>query len=303
MSATDGKTGESGRLFLEDRRRSARVLLLSLLAAVLAATAGCASAPPYRTHPELPRRKSGIAAVGVLPPSITMFEEQARFGLNEAIPHDEWSSAAVDAVARAFAEEMAADHVPLVPIPAEDPEAKEFVAIYSAVEFSILRHAFEKNTGEILPREPFPEQIRTLDYSLGPVAELMDRHHVDAVWIVRGFNLLPTTGATVKHGVDITLSILSALGGIVVPVIDLQKIQLRVALVDRTGSILYYGVADDRTASPDAEPPIQASPADGGPVPVSPEEPTYPPVDLRDPRAARHYLQAALSAYRGAAAP
>ncbi len=303
MRATDGKTGASPRAFSNDWRQSSRVLLLALLAAVLAPMVGCASARPYKTHPELPRRKSGIAAVGVLPPAIRMFEEQAKFGLNEAVPHDDWSSAADQAVARAFAEEMAADRVPLVPIGADDLEAKELVELYNAVEFSLLRHAFEKNTGEMLPREPFPEQVRILDYSVGPAAEFMDRHHIDALWIVRGFNLLPTTGARVMHGVDVALSVLSALGGVAVPVIDLQKIQLRVALIDRSGTVLYYGVADDRTARPPAGPPAEPVSRSGDSVSDSAGEPSFPDVDLRDPRAARHYLQAALSGYRAKGAP
>jgi hypothetical protein len=232
-----------------------------------------------------------------------MFEEQAKFGLNGVVPHDDWSSAADQAVAGAFAEVMAADRVPLVPIGTDELEAKELVELYNAVEFSLLRHAFEKNTGELLPREPFPEQVRTLDYSLGPAAEFMDRHHVDALWVVRGFNLLPTTGATVKHGVDVALAVLAALGGVAVPVIDLQKIQLRVALIDKTGSILYYGVADDRTARPPAGPPAEPAPTSGDSLSDSAREPSFPDVDLRDPRAARHYLQAALSGYRAKGAP
>jgi len=303
MRGTGWRPGESSRAFPNDSRRTARFLLLALLAALLAATAGCAYGPSYRTHPELPRRKSGIAAVGVMPPAIRMFEEQAKFGLNEVVPHDDWSSAADQAIARAFAEEMAADRVPLVPIGADDLEAKEVVELYNAVEFSILRHAFEKNTGEMLPREPFPEQVRTLDYSLGPAVEFMDRRHIDALWIVRGFNLLPTTGATVKHGVDVALAVLAALGGVVVPVIDLQKIQLRVALIDKTGSILYYGVADDRTARPPASPPAEPVPTSGDSLSDSAGEPSFPDVDLRDPRAARHYLQSALSGYRAKGAP
>jgi hypothetical protein len=210
---------------------------------------------------------------------------------------------AKEAIAKAFAEEMAADRVSLVPIGTDDLEEKEFLEIYNAVEFSILRHAFEKNTGEILQREPFPEQVRALDYSVGPAAELMDRHHVDAIWMVHGYNLLPTTGARAKHGVEIFLSVLSALGGVAVPDIQLQKIQLRVALVDRNGSILYFGVADDRTALPLEEPPVEAVPADGSPTIVTTGEATHLHVDLRDPRAARHYLQAALAGYREKAAP
>ena len=281
----------------------ARVLLLALLAVAPVVTAGCASAPSYRTHPELPQRKPGIAAVGVLPPVIRMFEEQARFSLNEAVPHDEWSKAADEAVAKAFAAEMASDRVPLVPIATDGLEENDLAELYSAVEFSILRHGFEKQTGEMLPREPFPEQVRSLDYSLGPAAELMDRHHVDAVWIVSGFNLLPTAGAKAKRGLDTFLTILSALGGVGVPNIQLQKIQLRVALVGRNGGILYFGVADYRTPAPGAQPPLEAAPTDGNPAPGAVGEATYAAIDLRDPRAARHYLRAALAGYREKAAP
>jgi hypothetical protein len=62
-------------------------------------------------------------------------------------------------------------------------------------------------------------------------------------------------------------------------------------------------VADDRTAPPGAEPPREATPAGGNPSPVAGGEATYVDVDLRDPRAARHYLQAALSGYRAKGAP
>lgn len=205
MRTTEGTSRASSGVVPDNRWRSARVLLLALLVAAPTAMTGCVPGPGYQTHPELPRRRSGIAAVGFLPPKIEMFEEQAGFGANKTVPHDEWSAPADEAIAKAFAEEMAADRVPLVPIPVDEVEAQELVALYNAVEFSILRHAFEKNTGEMLPREPFAEQVRTLDYSLGPAAEFMDRHHVDALWIVRGFNLVPTTGARVKRGVDITL--------------------------------------------------------------------------------------------------
>lgn len=273
----------------------AGALLRALLAAAVAAMTGCATAPPVLTHPELPQKRDRIAVVGVLPPTIRMFEEQARLGMNEAVPRDEWSSAATDVVARAFADEMAADGVGLVPIGVDDPDASELAELYNAVEFSILRHAFEKNTGELVPREPFPEKLRAPDYSLGPAVEFMERHHVDAVWFVGGFNLLPTTGAKVKHGVDVFFAVLGALGGVAVPVLDLQKIQIRAALVDRTGTILYFGIADDRTAKPGAEPPAEAA--------ATEQEPTFPHVDLRDPRAARHYLRAALSGYRAKAPP
>jgi hypothetical protein len=284
-------------------RAPARVLRFLLSLALLAAAAGCASTPPARMRSGLAQQKAGIASVGVLPPMIGMFEEQARFGLNAAVPQNEWSRAADDAVARVFAEEMAADHVSVVPIGTDDPEAREFAALYNAVDFSIQRHAFEKNTGEMLPREPFDEQVGDLRYSLGPAAGLLERRGVDAVWIVRGFNLLPTPGARVKRGVDVALTVLAALGGVVVPDIHLQRIQLRVALIDANGRILYYGIADDRTEAPGVGPPEPQAAADGTASSSGAEESPPVPVDLRDPRAARHYLRAALAEYRAQVAP
>jgi hypothetical protein len=255
------------------------VLRLSLLAAVLTAVAGCASVPLHRTHPELPQRKGDIITVGFLPPVITVFEEQAQFGLNKLVLHPEWSPSAEEAVSRALAEEMTVDQIPLVPISADDHEVKDLVDLYAAVEFSIQRHAWEKESGRFPPREPFPEKVRSFDYSLGPAREVMERYQVDAVWVVRGFNLLPTTGARIKDGIEIALAILSGVGG----ARTYKKIELRVALVDRIGSVLYYGTTNDWVGRP--------------------EEQTYLGVDLRDPRVARHYINAALKEYRMEASP
>lgn len=221
-----------------------------------------------------------------------MAEERAQFGINKVVEQDPWSSAAMATVSQAFAEEMAADHIPLVPVNADDLEVKELSDLYNAVEFSMRVHAWENQAGSILPQEPFPEKVSTFDYSVGPANELMERYQVDALWIVRGFNLLPTTGASVKDGVEVLLAVLSAIGGVPVPVMTLKKIELRVVLVDKTGSILYYGVADDTTAAPTGETSDEAAPEGG----------STPPVDLRDPRAAHHYLKTALSKYRAAAA-
>lgn len=288
---------------VHDRRCRAslvrRLLSSALLAAVLAAATGCASVPSFRTHSDLPQRKSGIRSVGLLPPVIILSEEQARFGLNKLVHQVLWSDAAVDAVSRAFSAEMAADRIPLVQLSTDDPAVKELAELYTAVELSIQKHAWETRSGEMPPREPFPEKVRVLDYSLGPVRELMERHHVDAVWFVRGFNLLPTAGTRVKEGVEVLLSIVAAMGGAPVPVMQLKKIELRAALIDWSGSVLYYGVADEeRGGQPVDE--VTAAYAPEGEVPASAmtADRAYLAVDLRDPQVARHYLRAALKGYR-----
>jgi hypothetical protein len=179
---------------------------------------------------------------------------------------------------------------------------KDLLALYNAVELSIQRHAWEKRSGEMVPRETFPEKVRTFDYSLGPAREIMERYNVDAVWIVRGFNLLPTTGTRVKEGVEVLLTVMAALGGAPMPLIQYKKVELRVALVDRTGSVLYFGVADEeRAGQPSGELPGESAAA--GDAPAGTAERAHLAVDLRDLQVARYYLKAALSQFRTGAAP
>jgi hypothetical protein len=297
FEARRGTTMSRGK-YLDHDRRTASYGLFCLVTALLMVIAGCASVPSYRANAALPQRKGGIKKVGLLPPVIAVSEEQPRFGLNKLVYQVLWSNAAVEAVSRTFSEEMAAEHVSLVPISAGDAEAKDLADLYNAVEFSIQRHAWEKKSGEFVPREPFPEKVRSFDYSLGPAAEFMDRFGVDAVWIVRGFNLLPTTGARAKEGAEVLLSILAALGGHAAPVIQYKRVELRVALVDRNGTILYFGVADEGAGSPAEERPARAASMRGPLEPPGPEENMYLAVDLRDPRVARYFIRAALSGYR-----
>ncbi len=275
------------RLRPDPSRRPSRVSFLAASAALVVAAAGCASIPATRTHPELPQRKAGIRTVGILPPVIKMAQERAQFGLNKVVPNDAWSSVAGEAVSRAFTEEMAADGITVLPVGTDDSEVSELSDLYNAVEFSIRVHSWENQAGSFLPQEPFPEKVRALDYAVGPAGEVMERHHVDAFGMVRGFNLLPTAGASAKDGAEIALAVLAAIGGVPVPVMTLKKIELRVVLIDRAGSVLYYGVADDHTAAPSDE-----GESGGG---------SPPPVDLRDARAARRYVRAALAKYRAGA--
>lgn len=274
-----------------------------MLMLVLAAAAGCAAAPSYRASSGFPRRSGGIRTVGLLPPVIAMFEEQARFGMNKLVPQDSWSLTAAEVVSRVFAEEASAGCVSLVAIGTEDPEAKELDELYNAVDFSIGRHAWEKRSEEMPPREPFPEKVRAFDWSLGPAVEFMERHDVDAVWIVRGYNGLPTTGARVKEAVEFVLGVLAAAGGGGGPNLAFRRIELRAALVDRTGSVLYYGVADERAGFPAEERARETASAGDAPGSGPMEERTTLAVDLRDPRVVRHYVKAALSGYRPKGAP
>lgn len=253
-----------------------RICILAVIMVVLTALAGCTPVPRrYKSHPELSQRKGDIRTIGLLPPVINMYEEQYKRML---VPHEEWSSAAVEAVTKALAAEMTANGLRLVMITTDDPELKEVAALYSAVDNSIQL-------------EPLPKEVHTFDYSMGPLQGAMDRYKVDAVWIVRGFNLLPTAGVKLGEGLGLMLSILS-MGSINSgPALWPQRFRLSLALVDKNGRVLYYGIADEHGAGwPIQEPLGEAAPAKGE-------------IDLRDPQMAQQCIKAALSGYSGEAMP
>lgn len=285
--------GSNGPIGPRDRRSVVSIRIACLLAAVVATAAGCAS-PLYRTHPDLPARTNAIRAAGLLPPAIAMYEEQFRFKL---VPHGEWAPAAATAVRDALVAEMTAAGFPVAPIDAGDPELVEMAELFGAVDFSIERHAYDDGW-----KETFPGKARALDYALGPAAETMERHRVDAVWFVAGFNLLPTTGTRIADAVDVLLSIVSAAGGGPGVSTNLVKLELRAALVDKSGTVLFHCVlrqpdvgrarqGEGRADSANAESGVGPPAGDGS-----------LPDDIRDPRVARLWAKAVLSEYRKAAA-
>ncbi len=267
----------------DDHRTAFSFRMACLLAVLMTAAVGCASAPLYRTHPELQQRKGAIRTVGLLPPTITMYEEQYRFKL---IPHDEWAPEAAEAVRKAFIDEMAAIRVPLVVISGEDRELNDIAGLFSAVDFSITRHVY----GITGRADTFPEKVRYFDYSLGPVQEMMERHSVDALWFVSGFNLFPTKGTQAADTAGVLLEILSGMGGHPVPALRLRKIELRAALVDKSGTIFFYCKLGEENVPLVGQSTDQA--AEEAPLKK----------DFRDARTARQYIRALLTEYRKAVA-
>jgi hypothetical protein len=226
-----------------------------------------------------------------------MYEEQARFKL---VPHDEWSREATEAVRKAFLDETAAVRMPLKVINGEDRELDDMLDLFSAVDFSIRRHVYSRGFGSV-GDEPFPEKAPSFDYSLGPAREMMERHRVDAVWIVTGFNLLPTAGAKLGDAVTVLLSILSGLGGAPVPALVLIKVELRAALVDKEGTILFYCKLNEEDLPPAAQNPGQFNISEGANTSRAAEEGPLEK-DIRNPKTARQYIRALLSEYRKAVA-
>ncbi len=72
----------------------------------------------------------------------------------------------------------------------------------------------------------------------------------------------------------------------------LKKIELRAALVDRSGDVLFYTILDESNVR-QSEPPRQSEVLKGSPDPAPKGSP-----DIRDPKHAKRYIRALLTEYR-----
>jgi hypothetical protein len=270
------------------------VRTICVLAAVAATAAGCAS-PLYRTHPDLSPRKSTIRNAGLLPPAIAMYEEQYRFKL---VPREEWSREATDAVRKAFIEEMTAAGFPVAAIDGGDRELSEAADLFGAVDFSIGRHVYEDAL-----KETFPEKVRVFDYSLGAAGETMERHRVDAVWFVTGTNLLPTVGTQIADAIEVLMAIAGGIGRVPTFSSSLMKLEFRAALVDKSGTVLFYCRVSETDLWQAAQDRDRVDPSRTREGPVPEGDDAFVRDDIRDPRIARRCVRALISEFRKATVP
>jgi hypothetical protein len=126
---------------------------------------------------------------------------------------------------------------------------EDVTALYRAVSYSIVEHTYK--------RFPFQTKLENFDYSLGPVDDVLKRSRADALVIVYGIDQISTTGRKALRGVGLVLG--SVTGQ---PVVSSGTTALNIALVDRSGAVLWYNIAGQ----------------DGG-------------YDLRDPASARAFVQ------------
>lgn len=269
------------RSLQHDRILVVRILVV-LGAAVALATASCTS-PPALSRRDLPERSTAIVDVELLPPLVTLYEEQLEFEyvatIRKVSANGPWTGAAAEALRVAFREELGSVGQRLRE-GAVDPADRDDVAdLYGAVDFSMRRHAFDEMD------EAFPERSRELDYSLGPIAA-RPGEQLDACWVVAGAELLPTIGVKVADTVDFVLEVVAAVGGKPVISSRLEPLDLRAALVDRDGTVLFACIVRSDHVSPPAGSEDVGSGAPG---------------DLRDPAYARQVVRAILDAYRRAA--
>ena len=126
---------------------------------------------------------------------------------------------------------------------------EDLTALYRAVSYSIVEHTYQ--------RFPFPTKLENFDYSLGPIDDVLKRSRADALVIVYGIDQISTTGRKALRGVGLVLGSITGQ-----PVVSSGTTALNIALVDRSGAVLWYNIAGQ----------------DGG-------------YDLRDPASARAFVQ------------
>ena len=229
----------------------------AVLSVIVLLTTGCVATPdwykryqqPYRSHPDLTSRTKTVKVLGVLPPDIKIYELSAG-GVTEL--RDDWSATGRETVLSGLADVLNERGVTLKSLTVGremQAPVDDLTALYRAVSYSIVEHTY-KNF-------PFQTKLENFDYSVGSVDDLLKKYQSDAFLLVYGIDEISTTGRKALRGVGLVLG--SVTGQ---PVLSQGTTALNVALVDRSGAILWYKIAGQ----------------DGG-------------YDLRDPKSARAFVR------------
>jgi len=202
--------------------------------------AGCVATPewyrmyqgPDRYHPELARRSKAVRVLALLPPDIKIYELTAG-GVSEL--RDDWSTAGRETVSKALVQAFKRRNIAVKPLPVERGAQEAFEEVYTlyrAVSSSIIEHTYRDH--------PFPQKLQSFDYSVGALDTLLQRHQTDGLVIVYGIDEISTAGRKVLRGVGLVLGAITGQ-----PVLSKGTTALSIALVDRSGSILWYKIEGD----------------------------------------------------------
>jgi hypothetical protein len=181
-------------------------------------SSACAHSAGARQSPDFAARISGVHRAAMLPPQVKVFEISAG-GVPEE--KEEWTALSKSNASHGVIGGFKTAGIEVAELaPAGDAdEVGEIEALSHAVIDSVFQYAY---------LTPFPEKMKRFEYSLGPVGPLLDRAGADALVIVWGSALVPTLGRQVLNAI---------VGG------PPQQARLAVALVDRTGALIWFNYA------------------------------------------------------------
>jgi len=213
------------------RWRHSTLAGISVLGLSLLGT-GCVSMPetyrayqrPYRSHPEAAARSRAIRAPLVIPPDIKIYALSAG-GVEEL--RDDWSAAGRDNVLKALRERLRGQRVELR-TPALDKETldalEEIHALFRAVSLTIFRYTYSTYA--------FHTKLENFDYSVGSIDRILQKYGADGLILVYGFDQISTDGRRALQTLGAILPFVSGPSA--------GTTGLSVALVDRSGTILWY---------------------------------------------------------------
>lgn len=203
---------------------------LSLLF-ILTGAVSCATTPsPYRTHPDYNSRIKAVKKTVYPPPDVKVYELSAG-GVHEL--RDDWCDMGRENLQREFEEVLDREKFNVKKVTVDEDirdEMEDIQALYRAVSASILDHTYGS--------QRFPEKEKKFIYSVGPVEYILEKFNADALLFVYGIDEISTGGRKALTALGI---IAGAFTGVyVAPRYGITAVS--VALIDRTGEILWYSV-------------------------------------------------------------
>lgn len=198
---------------------------------------GCAI--KYRMHPDFEARFKEVEQAGLVPPDVKIYELTAG-GVQEL--RDDWIEEGEKNIAKFLMEDFQEKPIRIESVEMNDKlkeELEEIQALYRAVSQSIEWHTYP---GPNL----FREKQENFDYSIGSIEEILDIFKADALIFAYAMDEEATGGRTaVKVGEILVGATIAAFTGVYVGPSHISGSYLSVALIDRSGTILWYGLKND----------------------------------------------------------
>lgn len=234
---------------MDNLKRCRRLALVAIGFSLL--LLGCAAPRTIQTHPAISQKCQNIKSVALAKPDIKVYLISAG-GVPELM--DEWSSLASDNVTKALLAQFEGSGTKISMLKTDaqnEQEMREVLALFPVVSNAIMNHAAPAQPG-------FSQSAPTTyeagaDYSVGPIPKILGPSGADALLLVHGVDQFASAG---KKAVNVlgTVSgvMMSALTGIVV-VPRGEGTTLRIALVDRNGTVLWHNLKGGSTNLRDPE--------------------------------------------------
>jgi len=200
-----------------------RFVSLLLILCLFLSSFGCAVIKS-KAHSEFEARYRNIETFGLIPPDIEIYELTAG-GVREL--KDEWSDMGKENVINALMKKLKEKEIKVESF-IKDENMEEALALYRAVSICIELHTQGPWS--------FPEKQKNFDYSIGSIEKILKENDVDALMIIYGSDEDTTGGRQALIALGVLASI--ATGVVVAP--RAGTTTMDVALVDPSGTILWY---------------------------------------------------------------